>query len=146
VSRGLAIFLGIVVLIAIVGFWGLPYIKQKLFGESMTTRVDIVSAVDAFDVEYKGKSVSKTVVEMDIYFPMGSAPENAKELQMVAEDGRAIDAIWKVESKEDIPEKGLTKWMIRPVFFEIGFRAGTLKNKYRDLCFIRLANVKNADQ
>ena len=145
-SRGLAIFLGIVALIGVFGFWGLPVIKQKLFGESLTTRVEIVSAVDAFDVEYKGKSVSRTVVEMDIYFPMGSAPENAKELQMVSEDGRAVESNWTLASREDIPEKGLTKWMVRPAFFEIGFRAGMLKNKYRDLCFIRLTNVKNADQ
>ena len=145
-SRGLGIFLGIVALIAVFGFWGLPFIKQKLFGESMTTRVEIISAVDDFDVDYKGKSVSRTVVEMDIFFPMGGAPENVKELQVVGEDGHPIDANWKLESRDDIPEKGLTKWSIRPAFFEIGFRAGMLKNKYRDLCFIRLTNVKNAEQ
>lgn len=144
-SRGLFIFLCVVALIAIFGFWGLPVLKQKLFGESLTTRVEITSAVDAFDVEFKGKSVSRTVVDMNIFFPMGSAPENVKELQMIAEDGRTVETNWKLESREDIPEKGLTKWVTR-AYFEIGFRAGTLKNKYRDLCFIRLTNVKNAEQ
>jgi hypothetical protein len=142
VPRGLVIFLSIVAGIGIFGFWGLPYFKQKLFGESLQTRVNIISAIDSYDVEFKGKSVSRTVVDMEIFFPMGGAPENKNELTVTGEDGKPVTVNWQgPESKEDIPEKGLTKWTIRG-YFEIMFRAGMLRNKYRDLCFIRLTDVK----
>lgn len=147
-SRGLVIFLIIVVLIAIFGFWGLPVIKQRLFGESMQTHVNIISAVDSFDVEFRGKQVSRTVVEMEIFFPMGGAPENLgdlkSELMVVNDQGKPYDVIWgRPESREDIPEKGQTRWLFKPAYFEIGFRGGMLKNKFRDLCYFTLKDVKS---
>jgi len=64
---------------------------------------------------------------------------------VVGEDGKNVTVNWQgPETKEDIPEKGLTRWVIRG-YFEIMFRAGTLRNKYRDLCFFRLTNVTTAD-
>jgi len=146
VPRSVVIFLLVVAGIAVFGFWGLPFIKERLFTDSLQTMVNVLGVPEEnFDVEFKGQSVSRTIVDMEIIFPMGRAPENVNELQVVNELGELVEVNWtRPETREDIPEKGVTRWVIKPVFFPIGFRKGTLKNKYSDLCVIQLPAVKPA--
>jgi hypothetical protein len=75
---------------------------------------------------------------MDIYFPMGSAPDTTKELHVIDIDGNPVNVVWNTPQKEDIPDKGLTRWIVKEVFFPVGFRQGTLKTKTRTLIEIRL--------
>jgi len=146
VPRGLVIFLVSVTVIAVLGFWGLPYVKNKMFGESLQTSVKILGVPEEnFDVDFNGQSVSRTIVDLEILFPMGRAPENHKELFVVSESGAPIEVNWtRPETREDIPEKGITRWVIKPAFFPIGFRKGILRNKYSDLCTIEIKAVRAA--
>ncbi|HEY3323899.1 MAG TPA: hypothetical protein VGP72_25835 [Planctomycetota bacterium] len=144
--RGLVIFLIVVALIAALGFWGLPAIKSKLFGESMQVRINTMSAVDAYDVDFKGTPVSRTVAEIEVFFPMGGAPETHKELYFTDADGKKLDVAWASPDREDIPDRSLTRWYFKEVYFPIGFRQGRLHNKYRDLGPIWLSNVTQAAQ
>ena len=140
--RGLVIFLSICVLVAVFGFWGLPWLKQAMFGESRQTVVTVTMAVDDYEVQYKGRSVSRTVVGLQVDFPMGSAPENTSELKFKSDEGQVLDVFWPPpESRDDIPDKGVTRWVFREVFFPIGFRQGALWNQYRELYYIKLPPV-----
>ena len=144
--RGLVIFLSIVAAVAVLGIWGLPWLKQTMFGESRQTLVNILSAEDDYEVEQATgtgkKIVSKTVVGMQIDFPMGSAPENTSELKVKSDEGKFLDVIWVgPETKEDNPDKGISRWTFREVFFPMGFRQGALWNQYRELCYFKLPAV-----
>lgn len=140
--RWMVILLSATAAIAAFGFWGLPWLKQAMFGESRQTLVKITMAVDDFEVRQGTRTVSKTVVGMEIDFPMGSAPENTSELKVKGDEGQILDVIWPPpDSQEDIPDKGVTRWVFKEVYFPINFRQGALWNQYRELAYIKLPPV-----
>jgi len=143
--RGLIIFLSVCALVAVFGFWGLPWLTHAIFGESRNTKVVITMAVDDYEVSLAGTSrtVPRTVVGLTIDFPMGGAPENTGELQVKDDEGRVLKEVYwgAPESKEDIPDKGITRWVFREVYFPILFRQGALWNQNRELTYIKLPPV-----
>ncbi|MCY3022178.1 MAG: hypothetical protein NTW87_24465 [Planctomycetota bacterium] len=134
-NRGMAIFLAVVVAVVALGFWGLPVLRDKLFGASMKASVKVIMAVDDYEVQtqIKNQTVSRTVLGLEIVFPMGSAPDSIKDLQVVDVEGHPVPVDWTRQETEDNPEQRITRWTIREAFFPLGFRRGVLKSKYRDL-------------
>jgi hypothetical protein len=37
---------------------------------------------------------------------------------------------WNKPEREDLPDQGVTRWLIKESFFPIDFRSGILRNKY----------------
>ena len=140
--RGLVIFLSVCGLIAVLGIWGLPHFTHWLFGDTRQTKIAITSVEDDYEVEIAGSktTVARKVVGMIIDFPMGGAPENISELQFKDDEGRVLKTVsWGMrESAEDIPDKGITRWVYREVFFPIEFRQGGLWNQNRELAYFKL--------
>ena len=144
--RGLVIFLSVCGLIAVLGIWGLPHFTHWLFGDTRQTKVTITMVEDDYEVEqYVGAkrvaTVPRKVVGMIIEFPMGGAPENTGELQFKEEgrEGRVVKVEWgALESKEDDPNKGVSRWVFKEVFFPIEFKQGGLWNQNRELAYIKL--------
>lgn len=124
----------------ILGFaiWAIPAVKRKLLSGSNQVTVKQLSVADMDFEDADGDLMPKTVVKLEIYFPMGSAPEVVKELSIVDDDGRTVEAIWSTPDREDLPDKGVTRWAINELILPRGFRQGQLRNKVRELVFIRL--------
>jgi len=138
--RGLIIFLSICGLVAIFGFWGLPWLSHAIFGDTRQVKVIVMSIEDDYDVLRVNKTVARTVAEMEIDFPMGGAPENTGELLVKDPEGRVLEVDWSPPERSDDPDKGLTRWIFRddhPVFFPIQFRQGALWNKNRELAYFK---------
>lgn len=128
----LAAIIGLVVLIV-------PAMKRALWGNSFQTRINVLSAEEDHNVDFKGETIAQTVVDLEILFPMGAAPDNLDEFN-VKDDNGPVTVYWtpnKLE-KEDIPEKGITRWRLREVFFPIGFRQGWVRQKERELVYLKL--------
>ena len=141
-SRGLFIFIVLVLLVLGGGYLGVPYIRQKMVGQSLQTKINVLMAEDAFEVMYKNKSVSRTVVSFEVLFPLGSAAEVASELEVFGDDGKKLQVEgMSAPLRQDDFDKSLTKWTYKAAFFPIGFRRGMLRNKYRDLGHIWLPEV-----
>jgi hypothetical protein len=141
VSRGMVIFIAIVLAIAAAGYFGLPYFKQKIFGSSMQTRVTLLSAEEDFEVKLKNETVSRMVLSLEVIFPIGSAPEKKDDLSVVGDDGKQVRVEFTKPDKQDDFEKGTTKWTFRESFFPIDFRGGMLRTQYKDLGYIRVPQV-----
>lgn len=142
--RGLVIFLCVCGLVAVIGLWGLPWLKQAMFGESIQTQCVVTMAVDDYEVQYKNvkgqpQTVSRTVLGLQLDFPMGSAPENTKELVVKDYEGHIVEVEWpQPDQREDIPDKRITRWVFKEVFFPLGFRQGELWNQNRELAAIKV--------
>lgn len=140
-SRGLLFAIIGAILFSIFMIFGVPWLKTVFIGSSLQVGVEIHSAEDDYDVEYQGKSVSRTVVSMSIDFPMGSAPDSSADLRFKDAGGKEIEVLWSQPDKNDNDEKQTTRWTFREVYLPIGFREGMLCSKYRDLKWIRLSDV-----
>ena len=134
----------VLVVAAIIGviFLVVPALKRSLWGNSFTVRANVLQAEEDSNVDFKGETVAQTVVDMEIIFPMGSAPDNTDEFN-VKDDNGNVTVYWsppKIE-KEDIPEKGITRWRLKEVFFPIGFRQGWIRQKDHELCYLKLPTL-----
>jgi hypothetical protein len=135
VTRGTAIILAVIALLAALAAWGLPVLKQKLLGESFSVKVEIVS-VEEDDIPPLGMC---TVVSMNIIFPIGNAPAKPQgNLFIRGENGAEVKMDWPQPVVEDNFDKGTTKWTLQDVYFPLNFRRGTLRNNVRDLASIWL--------
>jgi len=146
VSRGWIIAIVLAVVIAALYFWIIPEIKQRYLGDSMQVHYKILNAADDRNVPYKGNDtgVARTIVDMELYFPMGSAPESTHDLEVTGDDGKPVEVNWPPDTEAtDLPSERTTKWILKDVYFPYGWRVGTLRNKYRDLCTIKLVNVQS---
>jgi len=141
VSRGLLFAIIGTILVALFIAFGIPWLKNAFIGGSLQVSVEIHSAEDDYDVEYKGQSVSRTVVSMSIDFPMGSAPDSSADLKFKDGNSKELEVVWSQPDKIDNDEKQVTRWTFREVYLPIGFREGMLCSKYRDLKWIRLNEV-----
>ena len=131
--------------IAAAAFWGWPVLKSAFnLGDSYLVKYEVTSAEDVPDVEFKkGEEVTmvpRTVVGIVINFPMGSAPETINELSIEDDDGHPIDVIWQGVDKRDMEDLRVTRISAK-LFLPMGFRQGRLKNKLRELAYIRLPKV-----
>lgn len=140
-SRGLFIFIIVVAGVVATGFWGLPYFKEKIFGKSMQTQVTLLAAEEDFDVQLKGKSVSRMIVSLEILFPINGAPDKKDDLAVIGDDGKPLRVEWTAPERADDFEKGTTKWTFRESFFPIDFRSGMVRNQYKDLGYIRIPQI-----
>lgn len=141
VTRGLFFAIIGTILIALFIVFGMPWLKSVFIGGSLQVNIEIHSAEDDYDVEYQGKSVSRTVVGMSIDFPMGSAPDSSADLKFKDANGKELEVLWSQPDKNDNDEKQTTRWTFREVYLPIGFREGMLCSKYRDLKWLRLSEV-----
>lgn len=139
-TRGLFYFLIALCGIAALLYWGVPAVMQTFIGQSLLVRVNVTQAFEDPEVELKnGELVSRTIVGLEILFPMGGAPENVGELTVHDDEGRVVDINWgsRIE-REDLPDQKITRWVIKEAFFPSGFRHGMLCNKVKDLVYLKL--------
>lgn len=140
-SRGLLFAIIGTIVVALFIMFGIPWLKNTFIGNSLQVAIEVHSAEDDYDVEYKGQSVSRTVVSLSIDFPMGSAPDASGDLKFKDINGKEIEVLWSEPDKVDNDEKQITRWTFREVYLPIGFREGMLCSKYRDLKWMRLTDV-----
>jgi hypothetical protein len=133
VPRSVVIFLSVVSLIAFMGFFGLPLIRQKLFTPQMESKVTLLKAEEDFEVMLKGKSVSRMVLSLEILFPINGAPETKSDLTVLDGDSKPVQVEWQNLEKQDDFDKGTTTWKFPECFFPINFRVGSLRDKYKEL-------------
>ena len=147
-SRGMITLIAIIAMLAVLGMWAAPAVKRMLgLQTSFLVKCNILNAVDDPAVPFgKDDTVPRTIVDMEIIFPMGGAPENLQELEVRSDDGQSVAEFPPAYESEsgDQPEKGVTRWVLKDVYFPMGFRQGKLRNKYRELCNIMLTDVTPA--
>ena len=120
------------------GVWALPGLKKRFIGESLLVRYQLVSAYPE-EVMLKGEAVQRTTVSIELYFPMGSAPDTPRELHLTDDNGQEQEVFWGQYEAADLPDQRVTRWVITDATFPLEFRQGLLKTKSRDLCRIRLS-------
>ena len=133
-----------ILIVLFLGFVAGPWLKNNLFGNKMDVRVNPMSAVIDDKVNVPGSTdvVSRIVVEMEILFPYGSAPDNLSELSFRADDGSTVDLNWgNIVERKDIEDRSMTRWYFPEVFFPTDFRQGWLQNKNRDLNYFRMPKL-----
>ncbi len=124
------------------GVWGVPVLKRKFLGESFQVRAAIVRAFEDPEVKIGDDTVRRNIVDMEIIFPMGRAPQSKEELKIVDDDDRPVEVYWSTPpEREDNVDKGITRWFLREVFFPVEFRQGKLRNATSDLTYIRMPPV-----
>jgi hypothetical protein len=141
VPRGGVIALIVLGFITLFMVWGVPYLKNVFTNQSKFVNVEITFAEDDFDVDFKGASVSRTVVGMVVEFPMGRAPDGPADLRVKDGNGKELEVTWSMPEKQTDEDKQIDRWTFREVYFPIGFREGMLCNRYNDLKWFHLANV-----
>lgn len=144
ISRGTVVAGVVLALVAVFYFFIIPALKEKFIGASFQVIATPIMAFEANDIPYKGETVSRTVVSLEIRFPMGRAPGGLSELEVTGDDGQAVPVSWPPTidpESGDLPEKAITRWVIKEAYFPIGFKQGKLRNKYGDLCVFRLNDV-----
>lgn len=144
-SRGPIIVIAILVAFSAIYFGG-PFVRRMMsaiVGNSLQTRVKILAAEDDPNCQtQKGdEKVPKTVLEMEIYFPMDAAPENAEALNVIDENNQPVEVYWSPVDKEDLPDQRLTRWHFREAYFPMGFRQGTLREKTKELTYFKVPQV-----
>ena len=140
--RGPVIILLIVLALGSGVYFAIPALRRSFLGNSLQTRVKILSAEDDPNSQTQtGEKIPKTVLELDIFFPMGAAPENTEALNVTDDSNQQIEVFWSPAEKEDLPDQALTRWHIREAFFPIGFRQGTLREKSKDLTYFKVPQV-----
>ena len=124
-------------------YFGIPALKRSFIGNSLQTRVKILVAEDDPNCQtQKGdERIPKTVLEMEIYFPMGAAPEGVNDLNVTDDNNQELDVTWTPAEKEDLPDQALTRWHIREAYFPFGFRQGTLREKTKELTYFKVPQV-----
>ena len=141
-SRGVLYFLIIFVAVILVGyFWAIPAMKRRFLGESLQVKVNFLMAVDETSVAYNDTTVARTVVVMDVFFPMGSEPDSPNELEVRDDGGHVLDVYWDRPEIQTDEDKRLTRWRFKYAFFPYGFRKGVLRDKARDLYYLKLPPV-----
>lgn len=138
--RGIALTVLGLVLAAGLCYWGLPHIYRKFVGESLQVRVKYLRAEDVDGIEYKDALVSRTVVDMQIMFPLGTAPERASLLVVRNDTGNPVTVNWEAPAVQDDDDQRVTRWTVR-AFLPLGFRYGRLCDQVRDLGPLRLPPV-----
>ena len=138
-SRGTAILLAIIVVLVGLFAWLVPVIKQRMLGDSFSTKIEVLS-VEEDEIEPVG---IRTIVTMNIIFPIGNAPDKPQgNLFIRGEDGKNVEVDWPSPLIEDNYDKGTRKWTLTDVYLPINFRQGTLHNGVKDLCPVRLQEPK----
>ena len=137
------VFIAIALLVVIAGgYFVVPFVKRSFIGNSLQTRIKILAAEDDPKAQRGDEIIPKTILEMEIYFPMGAAPEHIEDLNVIDESNQQIEVLWKEPiEKEDLPEQALTRWRIREAYFPMGFRQGTLREKQKELQYFKVPQV-----
>jgi hypothetical protein len=134
-----------IILVGFLGFILLPWLKDKLFGETMDVRVNILSAFidNEVAVPNSKETVARIVTELEIAFPYGSAPDSIADLTVRADDGTTVDINWgsREVEKHDVEDRSMTKFIAREAFFPIDFKQGMLRNKNRDLVYFKMPKL-----
>ena len=149
--RGPVLVFGIILAIAVGVYYAYPSIKNSIIGNSLKVRANVLKAEDVMDSgrEVPGggyEIIPKTVLDMEILFPMGSKlPDHVQDLNVLDNENQPIEVLWKEPiDKEDIDDQKVTRWHIREAFFPLRFRQGTLRDKDKELAFIKVTKVSNS--
>jgi hypothetical protein len=133
ISRGTVIVLVLTIAITAMAIWGVPAIKRALIGQSYQVRVVPITVNTEEFEDAEGDIIPRTVAKLEIFFPMGSAPERLEELKVLDEEGRTVDVYFSPPDREDLPDTGVTRWEIKEAIFPHNFRKGQLHNAVRQL-------------
>jgi len=136
------IIISIVLVLSGIMFFVVPSLKRKFIGDSLETRYRVLNWEDSYDVLIGEQVVSRTVVEMELIFPMGSAPAHYNELEVRDDAGEPIQVKFLPPEKTDDEDKRETRWYMKTVFFPIHFRQGMLRIKMRPLVYLRLGTTQ----
>ncbi len=139
--RGPVIILLIVIALGSGVYFAIPALKRSFLGNSLQTRVKILAAEDDPNCQKGDEKIPKTVLDLEIFFPMGAAPENTDALNVTDDSNQPIEVFWSPVEKEDLPDQALTRWHIHEAYFPIGFRQGTLREKTKDLTYFKVPQV-----
>jgi hypothetical protein len=145
-QRTVIVIAVVVVLVGFLGFIVLPWMQQKLFGESSPVTLTVLTACIDNDVEVpgtKGQTVPKIVAEVEISFKYGTAPDSIHELSVHDDDDKVVDVNWgrSEPDKRDNESKGKTTLTVKEAFFPTDFKQGHLWDKDKRLCYFRLPAV-----
>lgn len=137
-----------VVLTVLLVVGGYSLISSWLNNKTSQVQAKILSAVRDDEVRVQGAkdTVSRIVVEMEITFPYGAAPDSIAELGVRDDSEAVVDVYWgqAEPEKNDIEAKSITKWIIREAFFPIDFKQGKLVGKNGYLCYFKMPPVAPA--
>ncbi len=138
------VVLGVVVtVLVIVG--GYKMISGWLNNKTSQVQAKILSAIRDDEVRVQGAkdTVSRIVVEMEITFPYGGAPDSVAELGVRDDNEGVVDVYWgqAEPEKNDIEARSITKWIFREAFFPIDFKQGKLVGKNGYLCYFKMPPV-----
>lgn len=137
-----------VVLAVVVIYGGYSAISGWLDNRTSQVTAKVLSAIldDDVAVPNQKESVSRIVVEMEINFPYGSAPDSIAELSVKDDNEATVDVNWgsAEPEKNDIEARSMTKLIIRQAFFPTDFKQGKLMGKNGYLCYFKLPAVTKA--
>lgn len=142
--RSVILIIVAILVVLLLGFKVAPWLKDTLFGTKMDVRINVMSAVvdDKVNVPDTNETVSRIVVEMEILFPYGSAPDSLSELSFRGDDGQIVDVNWgNIFERKDIEDRSQTRWYFHDVFFPIDFKQAWLQNKNRELFYFRMPKL-----
>jgi hypothetical protein len=146
-NRMFAIVLGAMAVIALLGFVIVPRAIKYFSNEQYDVKVNIISAEEDPDVAVPGtkdKTVARIVVEMEIIFPYGAAPE-INNLRVRNEDGSDARVVWGSSQHppdhRDIEDLSQTKFIFKEAFFPIDFKQGELLDGDRHLYTIKMPKL-----
>src|SRR5438045_3916833 len=149
-QRTVIVIAVVVIVVALLGFIGLPWLQNKLFGETTSVTAQILEARIDNQVGFpgaKGATVSKIVAVVEITIKHGTAPDTIQDLGVRDDENNVIDVNWgRMEpEKRDIESKGKTTLIVREAFFPTDFKVGRLVDKQQKyLCYIRMPPVSGS--
>lgn len=143
-QRTVIVIAVVVVLVGFLGFIVLPWMQDKLFGESSPVSVTILEACIDNDVEIpgaKGTTAPRIVAVVEITFKYGTAPDSIWDLTVRDDNDKVIEDVnWgrKEPDKRDNEAKGKTTLTVPEAFFPLDFKQGHLWDKEKRRCFFRM--------
>jgi len=136
--RGLIIFVIVVFAVSTAIYWAAPAIKERFIGDSLQVKIKYLKVYDNREVESNEGSLARTVVDMEISFPIGSAPEHVEDLRVTDNKGQPLkeDVFFdQPVIREDYDHK-VTCWRMT-MYLPFGFREGKLWSKTRELAEVK---------
>ena len=146
-QRTVIVIAVVVIVVGLMGYVGVPWLQNKLFGETTSVTAQILETCIDNEVEVpgaKGATVSKIVAVVEITFKYGAAPDSIQDLAVRDDENNVIDVNWGrgEPEKRDIESKGKTTLIVREAFFPTDFKVGRLVDKTgKYLCYIRMPPV-----
>lgn len=133
-----------ILFVLLMAYVGIPWLKNAVgFGSRVDVKVNTIWAVrdDKVNTPDGSDTVSRIVVEMEVVFPYGSAPDSLDEIGFRNDDGSAVEINWgNFVDRRNLEDRSETVLAFKSVFFPIDFKQGWLVNKKsnRELFYYRM--------